>query len=229
MTMKTQNSKAAPTSRNTSIEPSKPGSFFSHHGPWAFGVRLFRTLRFASKAGLISLAFLVPMLLLTVAYLRTSQATIDFAVHEQAGVAVIAKLEPWLIEVQKQRRLVLSGLAPSIDWDAISARLKEVRAVVEAQADGLDLRREMANVEQQHQSLQAQSAASNPDAIVTNLALARAWSPRLLVIGTSTGPVTPVSVLKPFRPASSTQRRYIYVPQPAPLRQPQPPSSSCGR
>jgi len=36
--------------------------FFAHHGIWAPGVRLFRQLRFSSKALIISLAFLVPML-----------------------------------------------------------------------------------------------------------------------------------------------------------------------
>ena len=36
--------------------------FFSHHGIWAPGVRLFRALHFASKALIISLSFMVPML-----------------------------------------------------------------------------------------------------------------------------------------------------------------------
>jgi methyl-accepting chemotaxis protein len=36
--------------------------FFSYHGIWAPGVRLFRALHFASKALIISLAFMVPML-----------------------------------------------------------------------------------------------------------------------------------------------------------------------
>ena len=36
--------------------------FFSHHGLWAPGVRLFRSLRFLTKAIIISLAFLVPLL-----------------------------------------------------------------------------------------------------------------------------------------------------------------------
>ena len=40
--------------------------FFSHHGLWAPGVRLFRRLQFESKALLISLAFMVPMLGLTI-------------------------------------------------------------------------------------------------------------------------------------------------------------------
>jgi len=38
--------------------------FFAHHGLWAPGVRLFRTLRFTSKALIISLAFMLPMLAL---------------------------------------------------------------------------------------------------------------------------------------------------------------------
>jgi len=38
------------------------GGFFSHHGLWAPGVRLFRQLRFGSKAVLISLVFMLPML-----------------------------------------------------------------------------------------------------------------------------------------------------------------------
>jgi methyl-accepting chemotaxis protein len=35
--------------------------FFAHHGVWAPGVRLFRSLHFAAKAVILSLAFLVPL------------------------------------------------------------------------------------------------------------------------------------------------------------------------
>ena len=38
------------------------GGFFAHHGIWAPGVRLFRSLRFSAKAATISLAFMLPML-----------------------------------------------------------------------------------------------------------------------------------------------------------------------
>jgi methyl-accepting chemotaxis protein len=47
--------------------------FFAYHGIWAPGVRLFRTLRFASKAFIISLAFMVPMLALLI-WLLTTQS-----------------------------------------------------------------------------------------------------------------------------------------------------------
>ena len=36
--------------------------FFTHHGVWAPGVRLFRALKFNAKAVIISLAFVVPLL-----------------------------------------------------------------------------------------------------------------------------------------------------------------------
>jgi methyl-accepting chemotaxis protein len=45
--------------------------FFTHHGIWAPGVRLFRALHFASKALIISLAFMVPMLALALWQLDT--------------------------------------------------------------------------------------------------------------------------------------------------------------
>ncbi|MES2088959.1 MAG: cache domain-containing protein, partial [Pseudomonadota bacterium] len=41
---------------------SSDSRFFAHHGFWAPGVRLFRSLRFASKALIISLAFSVPLM-----------------------------------------------------------------------------------------------------------------------------------------------------------------------
>lgn len=57
-------------SRAPFIAPTKPivmptryeSGFFSHHGLWAPGVRLFRSLSFATKALLISLSFLLPIL-----------------------------------------------------------------------------------------------------------------------------------------------------------------------
>ena len=49
----------------TGSTPDRHPGFFAYHGPWAPGVRLFRQLRFASKAAILSLAFM-PLLLLLV-------------------------------------------------------------------------------------------------------------------------------------------------------------------
>ena len=51
----------------------RQAGFFSHHGVWAPGVRLFRSLRFAAKASIISLALVLPVLAL-LAWLLSSQA-----------------------------------------------------------------------------------------------------------------------------------------------------------
>ncbi len=59
------------------------GGFFAYHGFWAPGVRLFRNMRFLSKALLISLAFLIPMLAL-LAWEINLQATEAFKAREDA-------------------------------------------------------------------------------------------------------------------------------------------------
>ena len=62
--------------RPRSPAPFKPGDsagFFSHHGFWAPGIRLFRNLQFGAKALLISATFVLPMVLL-LAWLITGEA-----------------------------------------------------------------------------------------------------------------------------------------------------------
>jgi methyl-accepting chemotaxis protein len=46
--------------------PARDGGFFAYHGVWAPGVRLFRKMRFTSKALVISIAFTAPLLALLV-------------------------------------------------------------------------------------------------------------------------------------------------------------------
>jgi len=52
---------ARPPDSVSASQRYRDSGFFAHHGLWAPGVRLFRNLRFASKALIISLAFMVPM------------------------------------------------------------------------------------------------------------------------------------------------------------------------
>lgn len=134
-------------------------SFFGHHGLLAPGVRLFRKLQFGAKAALISLAFVAPLVMLAVSYVQDGQEVIDFATHELAGVSVISQIEPWLIEVQKQRRLLLSGLSPKLDMDAIAAKRQPVLKVAAGLADRLDIRTELAAVERLHAALEAKNSA----------------------------------------------------------------------
>ena len=141
-------------------------SFFGHHGVWAPGIRLLRQLRFGSKASLISLAFLIPLLLLGAAYVRGAQATIELTSRERAGVAILKELEPWMIEVQKQRRLVLSGLSATPDLAAIDKLRKGVlQRVTERPAD-LDFVRRVEALDAQHRNLAGKlTTDANPQAL----------------------------------------------------------------
>ncbi|WP_348751786.1 methyl-accepting chemotaxis protein [uncultured Aquincola sp.] len=131
--------------------------FFTHHGPWAPGVRLFRRMRFGGKALLVSIAFLVPLVLLMVSYLKGVSESLTFTRQELAGVQLLRSIEPWLIEVQKQRRRVLSGEMPRPDMAAIEAQLRPVQALAQSRPEGVDATALVAQALQAHQVL-AQAA-----------------------------------------------------------------------
>ena len=113
--------------------------FFAFHGPWAPGVRLFRRIAFGTKAAAVSVGFLVPLALLLYAYVDNVQSNIAAASQERAGLAILRKVEPWLIEAQKQRRLVLSGKAAKPDLAAIEALLEPVRTTTQSRPEGVDV------------------------------------------------------------------------------------------
>ena len=69
------------------------GGFFSHHGPWAPGVRLFRTLQFRAKAAIVSAFFLLPILALSIAMIQNSREQIGVAEAERTGVQTLRALQ----------------------------------------------------------------------------------------------------------------------------------------
>lgn len=101
------------------VDPSFREGFFHHHGFWSPGVRLFRQLGFGIKASLISLALMIPIIVLLWAYLRSTGESLTAARQERAGVKILHALEPWVVEVQRQRRLVLTHEQARIDFEAI--------------------------------------------------------------------------------------------------------------
>jgi len=158
MTTRTQ---AAPSRPLAEQQPSGLLDFFAHHGVWAPGVRLFRLVNFTTKAALVSFAFLVPLVLLLFAYLQTVQQSLEFTRTERAGIKLLAQIEPWLIEVQKQRRLVVSGTVPGVDMPAIDATLRPVQALFDARPDGLDGKDALAKALQSHQAVAAAARGSS--------------------------------------------------------------------
>jgi methyl-accepting chemotaxis protein len=103
-------------------------SFFRHHGVWAIGVRLFRHLSFRSKAICISLAFGVPILLLSLSFLQTQQTQLDFVRKERAGVRVMTQLQPVLLGLLEARNATRSMLG---GHEAAAADLQSARGQVD--------------------------------------------------------------------------------------------------
>jgi methyl-accepting chemotaxis protein len=91
-------SSAATTVQVHAPRPSASSDgFFAHHGIWAPGVRLFRRLRFTSKAVIISLAFVLPLLGLLGWELRTQidQALQDRMDSTRAHVEIAHGVIAW--------------------------------------------------------------------------------------------------------------------------------------
>ena len=133
--------------------PKAPCGFFTHHGPWAPGVRLFRRLDFRSKALLVSAVFLVPIVLMLCAYLQSVQETLTTAAMERAGIELVVRLEPLQIEVQRQRLKLMSGATSSVDLAAIDAALASARSAFDSKPGGLDATAAFAKMAQAHQAL----------------------------------------------------------------------------
>jgi len=81
--------------------------FFAHHGVWAPGVRVFRRLTFRSKAILISIVFLVPIVAQSIQYGRQSTALLRSNENAQIGLAYALEVLPLLKLLQEQRFTIL--------------------------------------------------------------------------------------------------------------------------
>jgi len=86
---------------------ARRGGFFSHHGLWAPGVRLFRRLGFNAKAVIISLAFMLPMLGLLVWTLHNQSEQVVQARREalQQQVRVAHDLLGWAQTLEAKGKL----------------------------------------------------------------------------------------------------------------------------
>jgi methyl-accepting chemotaxis protein len=114
--------------------------FFAFHGPWAPGVRLFRRLSFGSKAALVSLCFLVPLVLVMTVWLREVLADIEFSSQERGGVAAVQELVPLQLALVEQRRATLSavarGSAAPGSSDALGQAMRRAEAALADHAFG---------------------------------------------------------------------------------------------
>lgn len=115
--------------------PSKPtapygNDFFRYHGVWSPGVRLFRNLRFVTKAAVVSISFAVPLALVGHHWFTAQSEAIAFSAKERLGITYAQAVMPLLPLAQHQRRLTLSGSAS--DAAALAAVQGELAAALKA-------------------------------------------------------------------------------------------------
>jgi hypothetical protein len=90
-------------------------------------VRLFRGLRFRSKAALISLDFMVPLLVLSWSTFGAIAASISVTHMEREGVAILHALSPLIDAVESQRSRAMASKSPQQGTTEIDALLASAR------------------------------------------------------------------------------------------------------
>ncbi|MCB1998620.1 MAG: hypothetical protein KDG57_22550, partial [Rhodoferax sp.] len=124
---------------STPTPGTRPGSsaddapaFFRHHGFMAPGIRAFRRIGFPAKSAWVSLAFLLPIVMLAVSLWLTATQNIAFSSKERVGVTYARELMPLLDAAQNRRR---ASAANAADLPEAQQRVaKAMEAVASEQA-----------------------------------------------------------------------------------------------
>jgi hypothetical protein len=104
------------TSSTAAAAPAtEGGDFFRYHGVWAPGVRLFRNVRFRTKAWIISAAFLVPLATVGWNWFSAQSAAIDFSAKERTGVEYAQEVMPLLKSALHARVGAAAGAGAAAD------------------------------------------------------------------------------------------------------------------
>ena len=117
-------------SRPASPNDPSHSSYFSHHGLLAPGIRWFRVLTFPAKAGWVSVAFLLPLLLLGWSLWTAASTNIDFSAKERLGVTYVRPVVTLLDAAQVRRRAAVTNAPDLVETSAkVAAAVKEVEQV----------------------------------------------------------------------------------------------------
>ena len=154
-------------SKAQSGNAAHPDGYFSYHGVWAPGVRLFRNVGFKVKAMIIMAVLMIPIVELGVSYLQTKATNIEFSAKERLGVEYARPALSLLRAAQLQRMHATlgaaTGQAPAELASAKSdvARLLAALEPVDARL-GADLGTTpfLAKVKQNHEGLAAASGSA---------------------------------------------------------------------
>jgi hypothetical protein len=138
---------------------------FSGRGLMAPGIRLFQNLGFPAKAGVVSLAFLVPLLLLAFSFWSVSMESIAFSATERLGVQYGRALMP-LLEAAQNRRRAATAQAPDLGeaQERVEKAWTALAAVNDALGTELRTQERWTALRQAHQALGERLVRDTPEA-----------------------------------------------------------------
>jgi methyl-accepting chemotaxis protein len=143
------------------------GAFFRYHGWLAPGVRLFRRIGFPAKAACISLAFVVPLVVLLAFLGKEAMEQVHSTEAERRGVAYATAIVE-LQGVAQDRRRMSSSTDPNASLADVVDKLQAAYAKVQALqvAHGAEFASAAAfeNLRQLHQALLQSPRAADADA-----------------------------------------------------------------
>jgi len=129
---------AAPRARTQAARAAD--GYFDHHGPWAPGVRLFRRLRFGTKALAISLCFLAPLSAAIYLWASDQWGQIADTSREQAGVAYVRSAMDLVLASMDLRRVGLSAEGETSEaYQAVQAKLATLEDMERKDGDALGI------------------------------------------------------------------------------------------
>ena len=130
--------KATHTVTGAATQPVEPPShvpaFFGHHGFMSPGIRLFRSIGFSAKSAWVSVAFLLPILLLGASLWSAASQNIDLSTKERLGIEYARALLPLLDAAQGRRR---AATAKAADLDEQQQRVAKALEAVSAKEQAL--------------------------------------------------------------------------------------------
>ncbi len=123
-------------------ETADGGGYFEHHGLWAPGIRLLRSMSFSAKALVVSVLFLLPLSMVSFELWRTKTAAIDRLTQERAGVVVLqgyVNVLGGILDARNATRATLGGFDGETHYAAARERVDSaLTALNSSVADGGD-------------------------------------------------------------------------------------------
>ncbi len=156
----------APSAPAPAARASSSGliEFFRHHGAWAPGVKLFRTLQFRSKALIILAALLIPLCTLLVFQWQLGSEKITIANAERDGVRYVKALSELARTATMRRHAATLGAADLPDRQKqVTESFAKVQAVQAELGGAFGLKDKFDAMRRVHEALVASPVVGNPD------------------------------------------------------------------